>query len=407
MLIARARFLFALVQGVAIVLLSGSEQLLELARLAAPVLRRRLHLCAQRGRGVPGPARVVQHAARQSDQIGLAALRRSPRPACGSVIRPTAIVGRPSRGLMRVGQTDLIAGAERNLLLRRHAAAGHMDGAQPRAAVPVRTRWLVSTSQPPFDPVGGRMRTPPGLSAGPGGAHCVEHFQRKAHAVLQAAAEGVGRAGWPWATGTGAAGSRGPHAPRSVESQTRGASRGATKASRTRARPAASSASGASRRRCCASRTAPRRPGPGFGAAGGTARRRPRGAAGGLAAGVAELDASGIGPNAGAPRASTRPARPRCRRRTGPGSRRDAADRLATAVASRISRPAPDSAIVPRWIRCQSVAEPSTAEYWHIGAMTMRLGRVRGPRGRGVKRALIVNSGSCWACRRPRRWRRR
>jgi len=28
---------------------------------------------------------------------------------------------------------------------------------------------------------------------------------------------------------------------------------------------------------------------------------------------------------------------------------------------------------------CQSLARPSSAEYWHIGAMTMRLDRVRGP----------------------------
>jgi hypothetical protein len=28
---------------------------------------------------------------------------------------------------------------------------------------------------------------------------------------------------------------------------------------------------------------------------------------------------------------------------------------------------------------CQSVAAPSSAEYWHIGAMTMRLGKVSGP----------------------------
>ena len=44
-----------------------------------------------------------------------------------------------------------------------------------------------------------------------------------------------------------------------------------------------------------------------------------------------------------------------------------------TAVASMISMPAPDSARCPRWIMCQSVALPSTAEYWHIGAMTIRL----------------------------------
>jgi hypothetical protein len=45
-----------------------------------------------------------------------------------------------------------------------------------------------------------------------------------------------------------------------------------------------------------------------------------------------------------------------------------------TAVASSTSRPAPDSARCPRWTMCQSPADPSSAEYWHIGATTMRLG---------------------------------
>ena len=34
-----------------------------------------------------------------------------------------------------------------------------------------------------------------------------------------------------------------------------------------------------------------------------------------------------------------------------------------TAVASRINRPAPENASCPRWIRCQEVAFPSSAEY--------------------------------------------
>ena len=50
-----------------------------------------------------------------------------------------------------------------------------------------------------------------------------------------------------------------------------------------------------------------------------------------------------------------------------------------TAVASMISSPAPDKARWPRWTRCQSVAAPSTALYWHIGAMTMRFFSGSGP----------------------------
>ena len=44
-----------------------------------------------------------------------------------------------------------------------------------------------------------------------------------------------------------------------------------------------------------------------------------------------------------------------------------------TAVASIVSIPAPDSNIWPQWIRCQSVAQPCSAEYWHIGETTIRL----------------------------------
>ena len=35
--------------------------------------------------------------------------------------------------------------------------------------------------------------------------------------------------------------------------------------------------------------------------------------------------------------------------------------------------PAPDMARLPRCAMCQSVALPSTAEYWHIGETMMRL----------------------------------
>ena len=44
-----------------------------------------------------------------------------------------------------------------------------------------------------------------------------------------------------------------------------------------------------------------------------------------------------------------------------------------TAVASTKTSPAPPTARLPRWTRCQSSANPSTEEYWHIGETTMRL----------------------------------
>src|SRR6185312_6404811 len=41
------------------------------------------------------------------------------------------------------------------------------------------------------------------------------------------------------------------------------------------------------------------------------------------------------------------------------------------------------------WVKCQSLASPSTEEYWHIGATMMRLGSVRPRSLIGVNRALM------------------
>ena len=57
-----------------------------------------------------------------------------------------------------------------------------------------------------------------------------------------------------------------------------------------------------------------------------------------------------------------------------------------TAVASIVNNPAPDCSSWPQCTVCQSVAQPSTAEYWHIGETTMRLARVRLRSLKGVKR---------------------
>ena len=43
-----------------------------------------------------------------------------------------------------------------------------------------------------------------------------------------------------------------------------------------------------------------------------------------------------------------------------------------TAVASAITSPAPPTALLPRCTRCQSLARPCCAEYWHIGDTAMR-----------------------------------
>src|SRR5687767_7671058 len=60
-----------------------------------------------------------------------------------------------------------------------------------------------------------------------------------------------------------------------------------------------------------------------------------------------------------------------------------------TAIASRIMSPAPDKDRWPRWIMCQSPAAPSVAEYWHIGAMTIRFSRRRSPIIRGSNKRLM------------------
>jgi len=69
-----------------------------------------------------------------------------------------------------------------------------------------------------------------------------------------------------------------------------------------------------------------------------------------------------------------------------------------TAVASMVSKAAPESTRWPRWIRCQSVMQPSTAEYWHMGAMTMRFASARSPTRKGVNNTLMPSSS-----RAPRR----
>src|SRR5688572_1301906 len=63
-----------------------------------------------------------------------------------------------------------------------------------------------------------------------------------------------------------------------------------------------------------------------------------------------------------------------------------------TCVASSISRPAPPQASWPRCMRCQSFIEPSSAEYWHIGETTARLGSVTPPSSSGVNRLARGNA---------------
>ena len=60
-----------------------------------------------------------------------------------------------------------------------------------------------------------------------------------------------------------------------------------------------------------------------------------------------------------------------------------------TAGASMQKAAAPDSASELIWVKCQSLASPFSAEYWHIGATMMRLGSVRPRSVIGENRALM------------------
>src|SRR6476619_7332732 len=68
-----------------------------------------------------------------------------------------------------------------------------------------------------------------------------------------------------------------------------------------------------------------------------------------------------------------------------------------TAVASMQKIAAPDSASELICVKCQSLASPSSDEYWHIGATMTRLGSVRPRSVIGENRALI------WGIRMGRR----
>src|SRR4051794_16627499 len=61
-----------------------------------------------------------------------------------------------------------------------------------------------------------------------------------------------------------------------------------------------------------------------------------------------------------------------------------------TSVISATTRPAPELASMPRWVRCQSEATPSLALYWHMGDTTMRLASVRSASLIGEKSALML-----------------
>ena len=63
-----------------------------------------------------------------------------------------------------------------------------------------------------------------------------------------------------------------------------------------------------------------------------------------------------------------------------------------TWVASKQNIAAPDSASELTWVKCQSLASPSMAEYWHIGATMMRLASFRPRNWIGENKTLMGKS---------------
>ena len=61
-----------------------------------------------------------------------------------------------------------------------------------------------------------------------------------------------------------------------------------------------------------------------------------------------------------------------------------------TPVASTMTSPAPEMASRPRCCTCHGWGAPSTAEYWHMGAMTTRFFKVSGPTAWGENSRLMA-----------------
>src|SRR5712664_4634585 len=73
-----------------------------------------------------------------------------------------------------------------------------------------------------------------------------------------------------------------------------------------------------------------------------------------------------------------------------------------TAAASANTSPTPPIANLARWAKCQSLASPSVAEYWHIGEMTTRFLRVTPRSDIGVNKSGLdamnfLSVESTWA----------
>src|ERR1700723_1618307 len=103
-----------------------TEQRLVRSRLRAPILRRGKHLTAELCRGVPGPARIIEHAAGERDHIGLAGSDDFFRVARFGD-QADGHRGHAGGLLDRLRKRQLITRRQRNFLQRRYAAGRNID----------------------------------------------------------------------------------------------------------------------------------------------------------------------------------------------------------------------------------------------------------------------------------------
>src|SRR5258708_7893108 len=168
-----------------------AEQFLLRRGLRAPILWRGLDLAAEFGGGMPAPARVVQHAARKRDHIGLAR-----RHDLFGLLRlgdqADRHGGEAGRFLHGLRQRNLISRAERYLLQRRHAAGGGVDPVDAALLQLLGVFDGLPDVPAAIDPVGRRYLDADRLVIRKHRAHGVEHLKRITDAILQAAAMLIG-----------------------------------------------------------------------------------------------------------------------------------------------------------------------------------------------------------------------
>ncbi len=164
-------------------------------------------------RGVPRPARIPQHAARQRDQV---------RVAFGDDRLCLLWLGDQSdrhrdgagRAANRARQWHLVAGTERDLLRRRHAAARHVDPIAAARDEAARELDRVVERDAAVDPVDRRDSHTHRLCCRPRSTHGVEDRERAAACGPRDRHQNHRCGGWRAARGIRATDSRAPCAAR-------------------------------------------------------------------------------------------------------------------------------------------------------------------------------------------------